>query len=392
MTEFSKSNSLSAAFINNSEQRGSEEFLIAPNHHYAEFLDRPGIEDKDNFREVSRSVLAQSVHKLANHFLKSGIREGNSIVIIGESSAWLMVAQMAALEAGATVVHINPNDKERIIALQISDSKAKIAVAGSYFEVEKLSRITDKMHSFPTDRGVTTTSISLAQIVSVSDYRSWQVPPSNFISFSSIVNNRTLSSVPPSTAFHLRPENTAFIEYVPHEQLLLKAVRITHAERLESLSRNSRADLFTDSDLIFLGEKVFGKWTLELMDLALLGGANLIFPTPPDRKTPSNILEQDSFSSTLRKFSPQVTLVSDGFLKAAAEDIEIEKSDWYPKRIQVNIASTGSFISRPFQYFLRKEYFGSDAKTVLPAQGAENKGIEDAMTVFGYAPSMYNSS
>lgn len=90
-----------------------------------------GYKEDDRWRAISSAEFLESVRRAGEALIELGLRPGDRVGIAADSSPFWLMADMAALGAGAVTVPLFPNAAHDVIRHQIADSGMRFLFAGT---------------------------------------------------------------------------------------------------------------------------------------------------------------------------------------------------------------------------------------------------------------------
>lgn len=193
---------------------------------------------------ISSSELLNSVRHAGENLIKMGLQPGDRVGIVAEPSPFWLMADLAALGAGAVTVPLFPNAAPDVLRHQVSDSAMKFLFVGSEEVQEMIRPIVDSLES---PLKVLLLSPRPVQIVSRPPWTESGPPP-------------IAEPEPPALewdrrAARLKPEDTATLIYTSGSTGMPKGVELTHGNIVSQVRNAPRCfplDPVKDSALSFL--------------------------------------------------------------------------------------------------------------------------------------------
>ncbi|MCD6023211.1 MAG: Long-chain-fatty-acid--CoA ligase [Fibrobacteria bacterium] len=191
---------------------------------------------------ISSSELLNSVRHAGENLIEMGLQPGDRVGIVAEPSPFWLMADLAALGAGAVTVPLFPNAAPEVLRHQISDSGMKFLFVGSEEVQDMIRPIVDSLGS---PLKIVLLSSRQVQIVA---RRLWAENAGS-------QGSEPLALEWDRRAALLKPENTATLIYTSGSTGMPKGVELTHGNIVSQVRNASLCfplDPAKDSALSFL--------------------------------------------------------------------------------------------------------------------------------------------
>lgn len=220
---------------------------------------------------------------LAAGLLTLGIQPEDRVAIIASTRYEWVIAQLAALWAGAAVVAVEPTAGDEVIATVLRDSGARVVVAEDYDTVRTLWRIRGRIRD-------------VVKVVQVDgDY-----PDPRVLTLEGLLalGHAHLDAQPRALAqrlYAVRRDGLATIHYVDDGRGGLRGVRLTHGSLTYQAAAVASLGLLSDADLLHLALPLSGVFAQSLVAVQLVCGFAVALEGRPDQAVPSLGLVRPTF-------------------------------------------------------------------------------------------------
>ena len=210
------------------------------------------------------------VEGLAAGLLALGIQAEDRVAVIASTRYEWVIAQLAALWAGAAVTAVDPGADDETIATVLADSGARVVVAEDYETVHTLWRLRARIRD-------------VVKVVQVDgDY-----PDARVLTLEGLLGlgHDHLTEQPRALAqrlYAVRRQGLAALHYVDDGRGGLRGVRLTHGALTYQAAAVASLGALSDADLLYLALPLSGVFGQSLLGVQLACGFAVALEGRPD--------------------------------------------------------------------------------------------------------------